>query len=189
MPFILPTIPFTTGSTFVTGVIFRQSTAAFGRTARLDASIASFIPVGGASTFTSLGADLGTAPAEAQILIVTADTVTFETGMASAFIGTAQASATLSIFVQEFAATGTFIRTVTGPPTVVFDAAAYGIGVNLRINETNNRAAFFTMPVVRGRFYRAFLSSLQFVSSAGGPVAEAVSNFTYDFGPLFFTFV
>jgi hypothetical protein len=109
--------------------------------------------------------------------------------MVAAAFGTAQASATLSIFVEEFSPAGAFIRNVRGPATVVFDAAAFFIGVHLRLNERNTRSASILMPVVSGRFYRAWLDSLQFVSSVGGPVAEAVSNFTYDFGPLFFTFV
>ncbi|HSL45603.1 MAG TPA: hypothetical protein VK897_19365 [Anaerolineales bacterium] len=188
MPFILPTIPFTTSSTFVTGIISRQAATSAG-SARLDASISSFIPGGGASTLTSLGANLGAAPDQTQLLFVSVNTRTFETGMAAAGIGTAQASATLLIFVEEFSPAGAFIRSVPGPPTVVYNAAAHFIGVDLRVNESNTRSASVSVPVVAGRIYVAWVDSIQSVLTGGSPVAEAVSNFTYDFGPMFFTFV
>jgi hypothetical protein len=173
----------------VTGVIARQAAFTSGGLGRLDASIASFIPVGGASTLTSLGATLGAAPVETRSLFVSVNTTTFENGMIAAGFGTAQASATLSIFVEEFTPTGAFIRNVRGPLTVVFDVAAYFSGAHFRLNERNTRSASILMPVVVGRIYRAWVDSLQFVSSNGLPVAEAVSNFTYDFGSIFFAFV
>jgi hypothetical protein len=189
MPFISPTIPFRTSSTFAAGVIARQAAIVSGGLSRLDASIASYIPIGGASTLTSLGATLGAAPAGISSLFVSVNTTSFENGMVAAGFGTAQASATLSIFVQEFSSTGAFIRNVRGPLTTVFDVSAFFAGAHFRLNERNTRSASILMPAVTGRIYRAWLDSLQFVSSNGGPVAEAVSNFTYDFGSLFFAFV
>jgi hypothetical protein len=92
----------------------------------------------------------------------------------------------LSIFVQEFSPTGAFIRNVSGPPTVVLDVSTFFAGVHLRIDERRTRIASIHMPVVGGRRYRIWLDSLQFVNVVG--TAHAASNFTYDFGPLFFTF-
>jgi hypothetical protein len=190
MPFVLPTIPFTVGTTFpLTGFIARQAAFTAGGLARLDASIAGLTPAGGAATTTSLGAVIGAAPARTRLLVVNAATTSAENGLVEAAIGTAQASAQLSIFVEEFSAAGAFIRGVPGPPTVVFDAAAFFIGFHIRVGETQARTAAMLMPIVPGNIYRIWLDSLQFVNTVGAPIAGAVSNFTYDFGPMFFAFV
>jgi hypothetical protein len=126
------------------------------------------------------------APTNATLLTVTANTTSFENGLALASGGTAQASAHLSIFVQEFSPTGAFVRNVVGPSTVVFDASAFFFGFHIRVDETNARTASILMPVVGNGRYRIWVDSLQFVNVAGA--AHAASNFVYDFGPLFFVF-
>lgn len=190
MPFVSPTIPFTSSiSSPLTGVIVRQSASSDGVFGRLDASIAAFPPFGGMATTTSLGANIGAAPPNVSFLVVFASTASFENGIVAAAIGTAEAKASLSVFVEEFDSNGAFIRARAGQPTVVFDAAAFFIGAQLRVNETQTRSAFMIMPVVGGNIYRIWLDSFQFVSVVGGPVADAGSNFTYDFSPLFFSFI
>src|SRR5512144_745473 len=131
MPFVLPTIPFFSATTSpVTGVIFRQAAFTSGGLGRLDASIAGDTPAGGASTTTSLGTSIGAAPPNATFLDVTASTASLENGgVLVAPVGQAQAYADLSIFVEEFSSTGAFIRSVSGPATVVLDVNVFFAGV------------------------------------------------------------
>jgi len=130
---------------------------------------------------------IGAAPSSASFLDVTASTTSFENGgVLVAPFGSAQAFADLSILVQEFSPTGVFIRNIPGPSTVVLDARADLFGVNLRVDEIHTRIASIHMPVVGGRIYRIWLDSFQFVNAVN--TAHAASNFTYDFGPLFFVF-
>jgi hypothetical protein len=98
----------------------------------------------------------------------------------------AQAYADLSILVQEFSPAGAFIRNIPGPAAVVYDVSVFFLGVNIRANEMRTRFASTHTPVVPGRIYRIWLDSFQFVNA--NFTAHAASNFTYDFGPLFFVF-
>lgn len=164
-----------------------SSAFASGGMGRISADIFADTPSGGAGTTTSLGATVGAAPPGAQFLDVTATTASFENGGVVAWpVSSAQAYADLSIFVEEFSPAGSFIRSAWGPSTVVLDARADFAGIYLRIDERRTRIASVHMAVTPGRIYRVWLDSLQFVNVVG--TAHASSNFTYDFGPLFFVF-
>ena len=189
MPFVLPTIPFFSSTTSpLTGSVNGSAAFTAGGLGRLFADISADTPAGGAATTTSLGtAAVFAAPAGTTFLDVTASTASLENGGFVAWpVASAQAYADLSIFVQEFSPTGAFIRGVSGQATVVLDVSTFFAGVHLRINETRTRIASIHMPVVSGRLYRIWLDSLQFVNVVG--TAHAASNFTYDFGALFFNF-
>jgi hypothetical protein len=189
MSFVLPTIPFFSSTTSpITGSVNGSAAITSGGLGRLFADISADTPAGGAATTTSLGtATALAAPAATTFLDVTASTASLENGGFVAWpVASAQAYADLSIFVEEFSATGAFIRSVSGQPTVVLDVGTSFAGVYLRINESRTRIAAIHMPVVGGRGYRIWLDSLQFVNAVG--TAHAASNFTYDFGPLFFLF-
>jgi hypothetical protein len=58
------------------------------------------------------------------------------------FPGFFEAQVTLEIVVQEFSASGAFIRNIVGPPTTVLDESQFIIpGVRLRVNERFRRVA------------------------------------------------
>jgi hypothetical protein len=188
MPFVLPTIPFFASSTSLNGIVLGSSAITSGGMGRLFANIAADTPGGSANTTTSLGvAAAMTAPPGTRFLDVTASTASLENGgVVAAPISFADAYADLSIFIEEFNASGTFLRAVTGPATVILDVHAVFAGISLRIDERRTRIASIHMPAFPGRRYRIWLDSNQ--SVAAGATAHAASNFTYDFGPLFFVF-
>jgi hypothetical protein len=189
MPFVLPTVPFFSSTTDpLTGSVNGSSAVTAGGLGRLFTNISADTPAGGAGTTTSLGtATALAAPVGTTFLDVTASTASLENGGFVVWpVGSAQAYADLRILVQEFSPTGAFIRSVTGQPTVVLDVGTFFGGVYLRINESRTRIASIHMPVVGSRRYRIWLDSFQFVNAVG--TAHAASNFTYDFGPLFFMF-
>jgi hypothetical protein len=188
MPFALPTIPFTPApALFGTGFVARRS-ATVGALARLDASIAAVVPAGRCATLTSLGFNAGTAPARSTSLSVFASATSFENGLVFAAVGHAASFSGIQVFVEEFSSGGGFLRGVPGPMTVVFDASATVIGLSARFRETRTRSASFVFPAVPGRFYRVWVDSVQTVVAGGAPAVSAVSNFTFDFTPVFFVF-
>ena len=187
MPFAQPTIPFVpTPERFGSIVIVRNPTAA---ASRLDASIGAMPPLGRCATLAALGFNAGVAPARARALTVTATADSFENGHVAAFTAYAASFAGLRIFVEEFSPAGAFLRAVAGPMTVVYDGRATVFGYDVRSMERRTRTASFVLPVVAGRFYRAWIDSVQsvFVQGITGPSA-AVSNFAYTLRPVFFEF-
>jgi hypothetical protein len=145
-------------------------------------------PFGSAYARTALrGGSVGVAPAGVTFLDVTADTASIENAAAVGWpISHAESFASLSIFVEQFAPTGEFISMRRGPETVVFDANIPFAGVHIRADERHTRVAAFHMPVTPGQEYRVGLDSIQYVAAYNS--AYARSDFTYDFGPLFFVF-
>ena len=145
-------------------------------------------PFGSAYARTALrGGSVGVAPPTATFLDVTAETVSIENAAAVAWpISHAESSAYLSILVQEFAPTGEFIRMQRGPETVVFNANVPFAGVHIHADERHTPVAAIHMPVTPGQEYRVGLDSNQYVAAYNS--AYARSDFTYDFGPLFFVF-
>jgi hypothetical protein len=190
MPFVLPTIPFFSSTTSLNGIVYSSAAFTAGGLGRIAASIAADQPSGGAATTTALGATIGAAPPGSVFLDVTATTASLENGLAIATPmlppASAQAYADLSVLVQEFSPTGAFIKNIPGPSTPVYDVSAFFFGVNVRIDERRTRIASIHTPVVGGRVYRVWLDSFQFANA--NFAAHAASNFTYDFGPLFFVF-
>jgi hypothetical protein len=190
MPFMLPTTPFFSSTTSLNGIVYSSSAFTSGGLGRIAASIAADPPSGGAATTTALGGTIGTAPPGSVFLDVTAATASLENGLAIATPmfppASAQAYADLSILVQEFSPTGAFVKNVWGPATVVYDVSVFFFGVNIRADERRTRTASIHTPVVGGFIYRVWLASFQFVNA--NFAAHAASNFTYDFGPLFFVF-
>jgi hypothetical protein len=194
MPFMTPTIARTFQATSLAGAVFRQSATSSLGSGRIDTSIGSLY-AGGAVSATSLGGIIGVAPPGVTRLIVIASTRSFESAEVYAFGGFAESKANLQLQLEEFstaagptgAPAGKFVFLAQGAPTTVFDASVAPIGINMRIGESNRRDAFIFARVVPGRTYRVWLRSFQLVQAVG--VASAASNFTYDFAPLFFSFV
>lgn len=130
---------------------------------------------------------MGAAPSSATYLDVTAETTTIENAAVVGWpISHAESSAHLSVLVQEFAPTGEFVSMRRGPETVVFTASIPFAGVHIHADERHTQVAAIHMPVTPGQEYRVGLDSIQYVAAYNS--AYARSDFTYDFGPLFFVF-
>jgi hypothetical protein len=122
-----------------------------------------------------------------MFLDVTAEVASIENAAAVAWpISHAESSAHLSILVQEFAPTGEFVRMRRGQETVVFGASISFAGVHIHADERRTHFASIHMPVTPGQEYRVGLDSNQYVAAYNS--AYGRSDFTYDFGPLFFVF-
>lgn len=196
MPFILPTTPFTFSRPFFPGRVQRQAAFTSAGMGRLDASLVANEPFGQATTTTGLGGSVGAAPGGSLFLDVSATVASIENALVAVLAptmppGIAESRATLEIFVQEFTAAGSFLRSVPGPRTVVFeDSRIFIPGVHLHVDERRTPSSSIHMPVVGGRRYVVWLLSRQFVNaiSVSPAGASALSDFTYDFGPLFFVF-
>lgn len=95
--------------------------------------------------------------------------------------------ARLRIVVEEFLPSGAFARVVVGPMTTVFDFRAVAFGLAFPFQERRIRPVAIVFPIVAGRFYRAWVDSVQaaFAQALTGP-ATAVSNFSYGLDPVFF---
>ncbi len=187
MPFVRAIFPFTAVTERIgSGALGRGPTAA---NDRLDASLLATNPLGSVGTVASLGFDAGFAPPRATSLRVTASAGSLETALVFAAGAYASGFAGLRIVVGEFSATGAFIRGVAGPMTTVFDFRAVAFGLAAPFGERRLRSAAMVFPVVSGRFYRAWVDSVQaaFAQAFTGP-ASAVSNFMYDLDPVFFEF-
>jgi hypothetical protein len=190
--FPLPTIPFLSFPSSGFASVQNQTATTSGGMGRLRAYCEALQPGGTAGATTALGtSSLFVAPPETTFLDVFADTSSLESGsavIAPLTFSNADAYADLSIFVQEFSPTGAFVRGVSGPATVVYDAHAAFPGVpDIRSRERHTRSALIHMPVVAGFSYRIWLVSFQYANTWAN--AFASSSFTYDFGPLFCAFI
>ena len=189
MPFARATFPLTAIMEQAGSAIIARAPAALAASGQLDASIGAALPFGNVATLASLGFDAGTAPARAAMLTVAVRAGSVESPQASAVGGASSAFAGLRIFVEEFDASGRFLRGVSGPTTIAFDFRATVIGFAARLNERRVYTATFVLPIVGGRFYRVWADSLQavFVQGITG-AAFAISIITYTLDPVFFAF-
>jgi hypothetical protein len=187
MPFAVASFPFTAVTTRLgTGATVRGPTAGF---SRLDASLLATVPLGSVGTVASLGFDAGFSPRGAASLRVNATARSVETALVFAAGAYASGFAGLRIVVEEFLPSGAFARVVVGPMTTVFDFRAVAFGLSFPFQERRIRAASIVFPIVGGRFYRAWVDSVQaaFAQAITGP-ASAVSNVSYGLDPVFFEF-
>jgi hypothetical protein len=184
---VLPTVPRQFQASVPFGVVHRQGTSIRPGRARLDAALSTGPPGGSAHALTGLGASIGAAPAGANLLFVSAITTTFENALLAGGDGIASAGAHLVILVEVFSQSGVFLYDVPGPATTVYEGGETVFGFDAR-GGTNTHSVSILVPVVGGNKYWVWLESIQHVSS-GGSLAAAVSNFTYDFGPLFFNYL
>lgn len=193
MPFVLPTIPFTAPpQTFGAVIVARPPTpTVFGGIDRLDASFVAIPPGGHIATLVSLGFSAGFAPPGTQTLTASCTAIATENGLAEAFLAWSRAFAGLRIFIEEFSPSMSFLRGVAGPMTTAFDLSATVFGIAAtNIGQRRSVSASFIFQITAGRFYRIWVDSVQSAdcNAITGPAA-AVSNCTFDFGPVFFAFV
>jgi hypothetical protein len=188
---VLPTIPFLGKTTSpLTGTVISQAAVPLASKGRITASLAAHAPSGGANTVTGLGADIGKPPAGSHHLRVDATTLSLENAMVA--VGpfspsSARANAQLSILVQLFSESGSFLKNTWGPPENVYNYSVSFFGWDTRTDETHIHTASIDMQLGgQGGLYRIWLMSTQFVNVSF--FGDAVSNFTYDFGPLSYMF-
>jgi len=190
----------------------------FGSTSRIGTSVAAFPPTGFALIFTAWGLRAGAAPPGTTTLTVLAFGSTFVRGFCYSVVGYAHAYADLYVKVEEFEPIpkpehpgrlidtpdpqiehveiappttemiGTFrlTRTIRGPKVIVIDQETTVLGVQEVSMDADPEVPGLFTPVTPGNFYRVWIESAQQVEAELN--GDAVSNISFDFGPVFFAF-
>jgi hypothetical protein len=143
---------------------------------------------GSASSLTSIGGDAGVAPPSTSHLQVIASGTDIQNAFVLADGSYAMAEAQVRIYVEEFLPSGDFSTAMTQTPFNVYDDNEWVFGINARSNQLGNFTLNQTFPVTAGRFYRIWFDSLQNAACVAGFAPQAVSNFAYNLGPVFFNF-
>jgi hypothetical protein len=155
---------------------------------RLSASIVALGQFAWEDSVTALGAAIGAPPGGSQRLTVGAAGYTDETFMVNTpGPGYAATYAALKIGIYAYDANGVATGRFFGADTVVFDARNYFSGFQIRFGEQHLYNPIAQIQVDPNSSYEIWVISQQKVQSYGLSLS-AGSNFTFDFGPIFYEF-
>jgi hypothetical protein len=208
MPFVVPTLSDAFGSRAGNTILFGTLAPTQGFDAsgafvsRLSASIAAGPPLGLFTTTQSWGFAAGFATPGTTSLTVTASGTTRERAEAWTLGGYSSATAEISVTVEEFrlvrvAGMGkrpgfrlAFQQSVTSSPTAIFNLTNWVAGFQPNYTRDATAATVLVMPITPPRFYRCWINSVQSAGCSGGisGLGNALSNFTFDIGSVFFSF-
>jgi hypothetical protein len=218
VPLMVPTIPVFSGGTDGSAGVFRDPTPIqMGITSRIGTSVAAFPPTGFGLVFTAWGLRAGVAPPGTSNLTVLASGFTFVRGFCYSVVGYAYAYADVFVKVEEFEPThpehsgglidthdpgiehpeiappptemlSTFrwIRNIRGPKVIVINQETTVLGVQSVSMDADPEVPGLFTPITPGNFYRVWIESAQQVEAELN--GDAVSNISFDFGPVFFAF-
>ena len=191
MPFVSPNLAFAPAPVLSgTAALKRGPSVTLQSTSILDCSMLALPFLGTGSSLCSCGFNAGVAPIGAKILAVSADCETLENATSCAASGYSRASAGLRVVVEEFAATGSFLRSIVGATSSIFDLTASFVGFGLRTDEVHGIAATIRVRVAPHRLYRVWFELVQSVETvAVAGYAHAVTNCNVCVGKPFFEFI
>jgi hypothetical protein len=186
MTLIQPTL--TDEYTFGEGSYITARQQADAATRRLSASIVALGQFAWEDSRTALGARIGAAPGGSQRLTVGAAGFTDENFVVNTpGPGYAATYAALRIGIYAYDASGAVAGRFFGADTVVFDARNYFTGFQIRYGEQHLYNPAAQIQVTPNSIYEIWVISQQKVQSYGLSIS-AVSNFTFDFGLIFYEF-